>query len=100
MIRHTVLFTWDDEMTEAMEQQFAAELTALAARAPGVRSYHAGPDAGLVEGNFDFAVVGDFDDAAAYLAYRDHPEHQDIIRRLSAPHAKSRASVQYEITQG
>jgi heme-degrading monooxygenase HmoA len=97
MIRHVVLFTWDDAMTEEMEQQFAAELTALAQRVPGLRAYHAGPDAGLVEGNFDFAVVADFDDADSYLAYRTDPEHQEIIGRLSRPHTASRASVQYEI---
>jgi len=97
MFRHTVLFAWDDAMTKDMERQFAAELSALAARMPGVRAYHAGPDAGLTEGNFDFAVVGDFDDVAAYVAYRDHPEHRDIISRFSAPHARNRAAVQYEI---
>ncbi len=97
MIRHVVMFTWDDEMTDELERQFAAELTALAPKLDGLRSYHAGPDAGIVEGNFDFAVVADFDDADSYLAYRSNPEHQDIISRLSAPHAKSRASVQYEI---
>jgi heme-degrading monooxygenase HmoA len=97
MIRHVVLFGWDEEMTEEMEQQFAAELTALAPKLPGLRSYHAGADAGLIEGNFDFAVVADFDDADSYLAYRSNAEHQDIIRRLSAPHARTRASVQYEI---
>jgi quinol monooxygenase YgiN len=96
MIRHVVLFTWDDEMTEELERQFAAELTALATRTKGVLSYHAGPDLGLVEGNFDFAVVGDFEDAESYLGYRDHPEHQEIITRISRPHIKTRASVQYE----
>ena len=97
MIRHVVMFTWDDEMTDKMEQQLAAELTALAPRLAGLRSYHAGPDVGVVEGNFDFAVVADFDDVASYLAYRDHPDHQEIVGRLSRPHATSRASVQYEI---
>jgi len=97
MIRHVVMFTWDDEMTDQMEQQLAAELTALAPRLAGLRSYHAGPDVGVVEGNFDFAVVADFDDVASYLAYRDHPDHQEIVGRLSRPHATSRASVQYEI---
>jgi len=97
MIRHVVVFSWDDEMTGEMEKQFAAELTALAPRMAGVRSYHAGPDAGLVEGNGDFAVVADFDDADSYQAYRNHPEHQDIISRFSGPHARTRASVQYEI---
>jgi len=97
MIRHVVLFSWDDAMTEEMEKQFGEELTALARTLPGLLAYHAGPDAGLVEGNFDFAVVADFEDADTYLAYRSNAEHQDIIRRLSAPRAKSRASVQYEI---
>ncbi len=97
MIRHVVVFSWDDAMTKDMEQQFAAELTALAPTIAGLRAYHLGSDAGLVEGNFDFAVVADFDDAESYLAYRDHPVHQEIIGRLSRPHTASRASVQYEI---
>ncbi len=97
MIRHVVLFTWDDQMTGELERQFTGELTALAPQLAGLRSYHAGPDAGIIEGNFDYAVVADFDDAEAYLAYRDNAVHQDIIGRLSRPHARSRASVQYEI---
>jgi hypothetical protein len=97
MIRHVVLFTWDDEMTDDLERQFQAELTALAPKLQGLRSYHAGPDAGVIEGNFDFAVVADFDDTASYLAYREDPEHQEIIARISRPRAKSRASIQYEI---
>lgn len=97
MIRHVVCFSWDDEMTDEMERQFATELTALAPKLAGLRSYHAGPDAGLVEGNFDFAVVADFDDVDSYVGYRDHPEHQAIVARYSRPHAKTRAAVQFEI---
>jgi hypothetical protein len=96
MIRHVVLFTWDDEMTPEMEQQLADELAALRPKLAGLRSFQAGPDAGLIEGNFDFAVVADFDDAESYLAYRANDEHQEIIARLSRPHTRSRASVQYE----
>jgi hypothetical protein len=97
MIRHVVLFTWTEGMTEAMEQQFAAELTALAATLPGVRAYHAGPDAGITDGSFDFALVADFDDVESYVAYRDSDGHQDIVRRFSRSNTKSRAVVQYEI---
>ncbi len=97
MIRHVALFTWTEGMTDAMEQQFAAELTALASSLPGVRGYRAGADAGINAGNFDFAVVADFDDADSYLAYRDSAEHRDIIGRFSGPNTKSRAAVQYEI---
>lgn len=96
MIRHVVVFTWTEDMTTETEQQLAAELNALAPTLPGVLSYRAGPDAGIIDGNFDFAVVGDFDDADSYLAYRDNPEHQHIIGRLSRPYTKARASVQYE----
>lgn len=97
MIRHVVLFTWDDEMTDELEQQFTKELTALSLKLAGLRSYHAGPDAGIYEGNFDYAVVADFDDRESFFAYREDAEHRDIISRISAPHAKVRASVQYEI---
>ncbi len=97
MIRHVVLFTWTEGMTEEMEEQFAAELTALAPTLPGVRAYQAGADAGINAGNFDFAVVADFDDLDSYLGYRDNAAHKDIIARFSGPHTKSRAAVQYEI---
>jgi|SRR5271165_2402253 len=97
MIRHVVLFTWTEGMTDALEQQFAAELNALAPKLPGVRAYHAGPDEGINDGNYDFAVVADFDDIDSYLGYRDNAEHQDIIQRFSRPNTKSRAAVQYEI---
>ena len=97
MIRHVVLFTWTEGMTDAMEQQFAAELTALAPTLPGLRAYHAGADAGINQGNFDFAVVADFDDVDSYFGYRDNAEHKDIISRFSGPHTKTRAAVQYEI---
>ena len=97
MIRHVVVFTWTDGMTPELEDSFAAELRALAPTLPGLRGYHCGQDTGLNEGNFDFAVVADFEDAESYLAYRDDPAHQAIIAKYSGPNTKSRAAVQYEI---
>jgi hypothetical protein len=97
MIRHVALFTWTEGMTKEMEQQFADELNALAPTLPGVRAYRAGPDAGINEGNYDFAVVADCDDLDSYLGYRDNAAHRDIIGRFSGPHTRSRAAVQYEI---
>jgi hypothetical protein len=97
LIRHVALFSWTDGMTDELERQFTAELMGLGPTLPGVRAFHAGPDAGLVEGNFDFAVVADFDDAAGYFGYRENAEHRETIARYSGPHAKARAAVQYEI---
>jgi hypothetical protein len=97
MIRHVTLFRWNESATPQLEQQIAAELAELRPRLAGNHSLYAGPDIGLIDGNYDFAVVADFDDADTYLGYRNHPEHQDIIKRLSAPITKERVSVQLEI---
>lgn len=96
MIRHMVLFTWTDEATADQKERVATELLALPPLMSGLRSYLVGPDAGLVAGNFDFAVVADFEDVASYLAYRDHPAHQAVISEYIAPIRKDRASLQFE----
>jgi hypothetical protein len=96
MIRHVVLFTWTPEATAEQKLRVQTELRALPPLMTGLRGYHAGSDAGLAAGNFDFAVVADFEDAASYLAYRDHPAHRAVIDECIAPIRGDRASVQYE----
>lgn len=97
MVRHVVLMAWNDSATPEKVRQVIDELTALGPKLSGLRDYHAGSDAGINAGNYDFAVVADFDDAASYAAYRDDPGHRDIVSRLVAPMLRDRAAVQYEI---
>jgi len=97
MIRHIVLFAWIAGATAEQQARVAVELRALRPLLAGVRAYHIGPDAGLADGNFDFAVVGDFDDAASYLAYREHPAHRAIIEQIIAPITRERVAIQYEL---
>ncbi|HTP17006.1 MAG TPA: Dabb family protein [Streptosporangiaceae bacterium] len=97
MIRHVVLFSWTAEATDEQKQRVLAELQTLPPLMTGLRSYHAGPDAGLSEGNFDFAVTADFDDADSYRAYRDHPAHRAVIERAITPIRQDRAAVQVQI---
>jgi len=54
------------------------------------------PNAGLVTGNADVAIVAEFENTGSYLAYRDYPVHQDIIKRLIVPIAAQRRGVQFE----
>jgi Stress responsive A/B Barrel Domain len=61
------------------------------------RSYNVGADAGSVPGNADFAVVGDFEDAASYLAYRNHPAHRAVIEQTIQPIIAARPAIQYEL---
>jgi len=95
MIRHTVLFKWTTEATEAQKQSVAAEVAVLPAKVPSIRGFVFGADAGLAEGNYDFAVTADFDDEAGYLAYRDDPVHREIIARVVLPVTAQRVAVQF-----
>jgi hypothetical protein len=97
MIRHVTLFAWLPEATDQQKKQVAEELRALPPLMTGLRAFHVGPDAGLVDGNFDFALVGDFDDSESYLAYRDHPAHRAVVEQVTTPITRDRVSVQYEI---
>ena len=97
MIRHVVLFAWIPEATDKQKDQAAEELRALPPLMTGLRSFHVGPDAGIVAGTFDFALVADFEDTESYLAYRNHPAHRAVVEQVINPIAKERVAVQYEI---
>jgi len=96
MIRHTVLFKWTGAASEAQKSEAAARVATLPSLVPSVRAFAAGPDVGLNEGNFDFAVAADFDDEAGYLAYRDDPGHREIVAKFITPILAQRAAAQYK----
>ena len=97
MLRHVVVFTWKDGVSADDVVRAGNGLAALPAQIPQIRSYAFGPDARLVAGNADFALVADFDDADAYRAYATHPAHQEVLVTLMRPLTASRAAVQYEV---
>ena len=95
MIRHVVLFRWKPEVTDEQKQLVASELSKLPSVIPSIRSYVMGADAGINQGNFDFAVSADFDDKPGYLAYRDDPTHREIIATYITPLVAERTAVQF-----
>lgn len=97
MFRHVVMFRWADSATDEVRRATREGLATLPDRVPGVRSFRFGDDAGLAEGNFDVAVVADFDDVAAYQAYATHPAHVELVTDLLRPHITDRAAVQHEL---
>lgn len=97
MLRHVALFKWEDTVGPGHVAGASAALDALRSSVTTIRAYHHGPDAGINQGAFDYAVVGDFDDVEGYLVYRDHPEHQAFIAAFVAGHVAQRAAVQYEL---
>lgn len=97
MFRHVVLFRWSPEATEEAKAAVTAGLDALPAAIPSIAAYRHGPDAGLAEGNWDYAVVADFADEAGYVAYRDDATHQALIAQQIAPIVAARAAVQHHV---
>ncbi|GAB2958649.1 Dabb family protein [Nonomuraea fastidiosa] len=97
MIRHIVLFTWSDDATDEQKAAVPEALKTLPGLIPEIKSYTYGRDAGINQGNYDFAIVADFDSTDDYLVYRDHPEHQAIIAGHIKPIVASRAAVQLSL---
>ena len=61
------------------QEELARQLRTLPGAIGEIKDYHVGLDAGLNPGNYQFAVVADFDNVEDYLVYRDHPVHREII---------------------
>jgi hypothetical protein len=97
MIRHVAVFRWVDGTTDEQVAAVTDGLRALPALIESLRSYTVGSDLQLGEGRGDFAVVAEFDDAAGYQAYVDHPAHQAVANGLIAPIRADRAHVQFAI---
>jgi hypothetical protein len=97
---HVVCLTWKPDTDPEAVEALCAALAALPEAIPELSDYRFGPDLGLVEGNADFTIVGNFPDAAAWARYQEHPEHQRVLAELIRPHLASRTAVQVRITDG
>ncbi len=97
MFRHVVLFTFTPEATREQQEDMARQLRTLPGTIEQIKAYDVGLDAEMNPGNFQFAVVADFDSVEDYLVYRDHPVHRDIIGKYVTPIVDQRAAVQYGI---
>jgi hypothetical protein len=92
-----VCLTWKPGTAPAAIEAVAAGLAALPAAIPELGSYRFGADLGLIDGNADFAIVGDFPDAAAWRRYQEHPEHQRVLAEQIRPILASRTAVQFAL---
>lgn len=80
-LRHVVawrLATDDPAERAAQAARITAELRALDGVVPSIRAISVGPDI-VGGGNWDVALVADFEDEAALEAYVQHPAHQDVV---------------------
>ncbi len=97
MLRHVVLMRWKPETSDAQKQAVREGLAALPAAIPEIRSYQFGDDAAIVKGNFEFAIVADFENEPDFQTYATHDAHQKLIAEHIRPILQDRAAVQYAL---
>ncbi len=95
MLRHCVMFTWAENVSDETKAAISAGLDGLA-KLGCVAAYHHGPDAGISDGNWDYVAVGDFASVEDYRIYSADTDHQLLITDLIKPSISGRAAVQYE----
>jgi hypothetical protein len=97
MIRHVVLFTFVDTVTNAQVDALAAALDSLPGEISEIVTYRHGRDLGLSETNFDYAVTADLASEEDLAIYRSHPVHVRLIADHIEGNVADRAAVQFVI---
>jgi len=97
VLRHVVLLRWKPGTSAGQKRAVRDGLAALPAAIPQIRSYRFGDDVAISEGNFEFAIVADFDSRSDFQTYAAHAAHQKLIAERIRPILQERAAVQYEI---
>ena len=95
MIVHAVVFRWNEGMRAELLQQIEQGLGELPSKIGAIRSYRFGPNAKLMDGNFDFGIVATFDDDAGFKAYAQDPDHLRVATELIRPNMAERAAIQF-----
>ena len=96
MLRHIALFRLTPETTTDQIEATMVALSTLPEQVDVLRKFRFGPDAGITEGAWDFAVVAVLDNADDYVAYRDHPAHVAVLRDHLAPLISEAARIQFD----
>jgi hypothetical protein len=96
MIRHVVVFRWNDSVTDEQLVEMGIMLDALPAAIPEIVTYRHGRDLGIGAGTFQYSITADLADVDAFATYRDHPEHQRFIAEHITGRVAERAAVQFE----
>jgi len=95
VFRHVSLLRWKPDASDDARTRARDAIRALPAVIAEIRAYRVGDDVRETAGNYDLAIVADFDDADGYAAYRDHPEHRRVIDEFVRPILDARAAVQH-----
>jgi hypothetical protein len=94
MIRHTVVFTLKHAKGSGAEKKFLADADVLA-KIPGVKGFEKLRQVSKKNG-YQYGFSMEFDDAAAYQGYNDHPEHVRFVKERWVPEVAEFLEIDYE----
>ncbi len=95
-IQHVVMFRFREGTERSAVDDLAMGLRRLPGLIPQIATYALGPDLGISDGSWDFALSARFATVADFETYRSHPEHQAVVEDLVEPITEERRSVQFE----
>lgn len=98
--RHVAMYRWADHVDETHVARLAEELDQLVGRIDHVRFVSHGADVGVAEGAYDYTIVIDVDDLAAWRATRDHPTFIVMTEELLTSHTVERAVSHFSTRDG
>ena len=81
MLRNVVMMKFKSGYDQELLGTLIQRLKSL--NCPGTIGYSIGLDAGLREGNWDLAIVADFEDIDSYRGYDSDDEHNRIRAELA-----------------
>lgn len=94
MIRHTVAFKLKDSLTSPVTDAFFAAAKKLAS-IPGVQKFECLRQTSA-KNNFDFGLSMEFDTAALYEQYNNHPEHVHFVQTYWVKNVADFLELDYE----
>lgn len=97
-LRHVNLLTWKDGTSPTQIEALCQQLHQMRDEISEIRALSFGPDLHLAEGNVDFAIVEDFEDAEAFGRYVAHPAHNRMVGEFLRPILASRQAIQLEVS--
>ena len=100
MVKHVILWTLKDELSDAEKEKIKAEikegLEGLAGRIPGLVDIKVNTN-GLKTSNVDLMLESTFESEEALNAYSVHPEHVAVADSKVRPYTKQRSCLDFEI---
>lgn len=97
MIRHILLFKFNEGVPEATRQEAAERLRALGELCPTIGHWSVGVNIAKSPSAYDMAEVADYADADALQTYKDHPAHKEFSAFIGGIASWALVDFEYEL---